>query len=198
MKRNVLFAILALVIGTICGVSVYLYSYFYPEKYIRTETGEYENVEVSNNRSTFPVTKDTQFEIEHFYVEDKRTLTEKVGNMPVLLGCDKVGVEKYLDEYMKRLSNEEREAGLSSYSLVSYNKNTICLRKTYKTPDYTGYYAKSFNGYIVILNGDERTVYEYTQIPVNLLPEDIQKKVQDGYFLENETDLYNFLEAYSS
>lgn len=198
MKRNIIFAILALAIGIICGLSVYLYGYFYPENYIMTESGEYQNVAVANSTETFPVTKETQFDIEYYYENEQRTLTERVGNMPILLGCNKTGVEKYLDEYMSHLSNEERAEGLVSYRLVSYSNNVICLRKTYKIPDYTGYYAKSFNGYIVILNGDEKTVYEYTQIPVNSLPENIQKEMKDGYFLENEIDLYNFLETYSS
>lgn len=198
MKRNIIFAIGALGVGLILGASVYLYHYFYPEKYIKTDSGEYVNIAVASNPSTFPVTKKTEFEIEHFYVEDKRTLTENVGNIPVLLGCDKEGVEKYLDEYMTHLSADERAEGLSSFELVSYTDNIIKLRKTYKIPVYNGYYAKSFNGYIVIMNGDEKTVYDYTQISVHTLPEDIQKQVQEGYFLEDETALYNFLETYSS
>ena len=115
-----------------------------------------------------------------------------------MLGCDKEGVERYLDEYMNHLSAEEREEGLSDFQLVSYNKNVIRFRKIYSIPDYEGYYAKSFNGYIVIMNGDEKTVYDYTQISVHLLPEDLQEEVRAGYYLEDETALYNFLETYSS
>ena len=44
--------------------------------------------------------------------------------------------------------------------MVSYKGNEITLRKTYKTPITNGYYAKSFNGLIVILNSDEKTVVE--------------------------------------
>ncbi len=198
MKRNVIFAIISLTIGIVLGLSVWLYNYFYPDEYIRLENGEYVNIAVATSPQTFPVTKDTQFEIEHFYEEEQRTLTENVGNMPILLGCDKKGVEAYLEEYMKHLSAEERAEGLAAYQLVSYKDNTICLRKTYRTPEYNGFYAKSFNGYIVILKGDEKTVYDYTQISVHMLPEDLQKQIQQGYYLENETDLYNFLETYSS
>ena len=99
---------------------------------------------------------------------------------------------------MKHIPKEEQEKGLISYTLTSYQGNTLYFRKTYDQPVYNGYYAKSFNGYVVILNGDEKTVYEYTQIPIHLLPEDIRSCVMSGYYLENETDLYNFLENYSS
>lgn len=198
MKRNIIFAVVSLGIGLILGLSVFLYDYFYPQEYIKTDSGEYVNIAVANNPVTFPVTKDTQFEIEHFYVDEQRTLTENVGNMPVLIGCDKKELEQYLGEYMKHLSAEEKAEGLSSYEMVSYANNVITLRKTYQIPIYEGYYAKSFNGTIVILKGDEKTVYEYTQISVNVLPEDLQKEAQDGFFLEDENALYNFLETYSS
>lgn len=198
MKRSMMFAILSLGIGLILGLAILLYHFFYPQRYVKTESGEYINIAVANQASTFPVTKETQFEIEHYYVEKQRTLTEHVGNIPILIGCDKAGVEAYLDEYISNLSAEEKAQGLSSYQLVSYQDHTICLRKTYDLPKYEGYYAKSFNGTIVILQGDEKTVYEYTQIPVNILPDNIQEDVQKGYYLEDENALYNFLETYSS
>jgi len=198
MKRSMIFAIIALTIGIIAVFSVYLYDFFYPDKYVKLENGEYVNIAVANNASTFPITTQTRFEIEHFYVDEKRTLVEQVNDIPVLLGCDKAGVERYLDEYMKHLSAEEREEGLSDFQLVSYNENVIRFRKIYSVPEYEGYYAKSFNGYIVIMNGDEKTVYDYTQISVHLLPKELQEEVREGYYLEDETALYNFLETYSS
>ncbi len=198
MKRSIVFAILSLGIGVTLGLAILLYHFFYPQRYVKTESGEYINIAVANQASTFPVTKETQFEIEHFYVEEQRTLTEHVGNIPILIGCDKAGVETYLNEYISNVSAEEKAQGLSSYQLVSYQGNTICLRKTYELPKHEGYYAKSFNGTIVILQGDEKTVYEYTQIPINVLPDNIQEDIQEGYYLEDDNALYNFLETYSS
>ena len=150
---------------------IYLTAYFYPEKYIKTESGEYVLVEAMHASNTFPVTKDTQFVVEHYYTKDDRTLTEHVGNIPVLIGCDKKQLEEYLKTYMKDLSKEELALGLTTYQLVSYKDNEICLRKTYEKPKYEGYYAKSNNGTIVILNGDAKTVYEYTSISIHVLPE---------------------------
>ena len=198
MKRNIIFAVFAVLTGVIAAISVYAYQYFYPEKYIRTQDGSYENVVTAKEQSPFPVTQDTHFEVEYYYKEEQRTLTEDVGSIPALLGCDKEGVERYLNDYMRHPSKKEQEAGLISYVMTAYKGNTIYLRKTYEQPVYHGYYAKSFNGYVVILKGDEKTVYEYTQIAIHLLPDDIKEQVMDGYYLENESDLYNFLENYSS
>lgn len=198
MKRNIIFAVASLGIGIILALSVYLYDYFYPQQYIKTESGKYVNIAVVNNPETFPVTKDTQFTIEHFYMDEQRTLTENAGNIPILIGCNKQELKEYLNEYMKHLSADEKAEGLSSYEMVSYVNNTITLRKTYQIPSYEGYYAKSFNGTIVILKGDGKTVYEYTQISVSTLPEELKKQVQNGFFLEDDNSLYNFLETYSS
>lgn len=197
MKRNLIFAAAALLIGVMAGVFVYFSGFFYPKQYVKDESGEYVNV-TTPKADTFPVTKDTVFEIEYYYPEEKRTLTEQVDDIPALLGCGRQGVEHYLKEYMEHLSHEEKEQGLTSYELVSYSGNTICLRKTFRKPEYNGYLAQSFNGTIVILNGDGKTVFEYTQIPISNLPEELQEKVIVGYRLENEEDLYSFLENYSS
>lgn len=197
MKRNLVFAFLALFIGCLAGVFVLSYAFFYPKQYVRNEKGEYVKV-TAPKEDTFPITKNTTFEIEYYYPEEQRVLTEQIESMPMLLGCDKEGVILYLKDYMKHLSYEDKEEGLSSFELVSYNDNHICLRKTFQKQTYDGYYAKSFNGTIVILNGDNKTVYEYTQITIDNLPENLQNAVLDGYPLDNEEDLYNFLENYSS
>lgn len=197
MKRNLIFAVTALLIGILTGAFVYFYGYFYPKQYVQNEEGEYVNV-TTPKTETFPVTKDTVFEIEYYYPDEKRKLTEEVDSIPALLGCDKQGVLDYLDDYMEHLSYEEKEKGLTSFDLISYRENTICLRKTFHVPQYKGYIAQSFNGTIVILNGDGKTVFEYTQIPISNLPEDLQEQVLVGYPLENEEDLYSFLENYSS
>ncbi|MGN0153731.1 MAG: hypothetical protein ACI4A3_04730 [Lachnospiraceae bacterium] len=198
MKRNLIFAAMALMIGILAGSFVYFYAYFYPKQYVKNDAGEYVNIATASNLSTFPVTKNTTFVIEYYYSDEQRILTEQAGNIPALLGCDKDGVIQYLEEYMKHLSKEEKEKGLVSYELVSYKGNQINLRKTFKKPVFSGYYAKSFNGMIVILNGDGKTVYEYTQIPINMLPDNVKEEVIEGYYLETEEDLYNFLENYSS
>lgn len=198
MKRNIIFAIFAIAIGLLSVSFAVAYQYFYPDRYIRTADGSYQNIATAKAKTAFPITKDTIFVMEYYDRDTDRRLTEEIDGIPALLGCDKEGVQRYLADYMKHIPKEEQEKGLISYTLTSYQGNTLYFRKTYDQPVYNGYYAKSFNGYVVILNGDEKTVYEYTQIPIHLLPEDIRSSVMSGYYLENETDLYNFLENYSS
>ena len=45
---------------------------------------------------------------------------------------------------------------------------------------------------------DKKTVYEYTDIKVEILPEEIQKQIRSGNYITDIQQLYNFLENYSS
>ena len=198
MKRNLLFALFAVMIGALSLGGIIFYKYFYPRNYAKNEYGEYVNITVSEQSSTFPVNKSTIFNVEYNYPDENRLLKEQLNYIPALLGCDKEGVEKYLNDYMENLSKKEQEDGLVSYEMISYKDNEITLRKTFKAPETKGYYAKSFNGLIVILNGDEKTVYEYTQISLASLPEDMREDILKGYYIETEEELYSFLENFTS
>ena len=50
-----------------------------------------------------PVDDVTSFVIEYYYPDEQRLLTEHLDEIPMLLGCDKDGVEAYLSDYMKNL-----------------------------------------------------------------------------------------------
>lgn len=198
MKRNLIFAVLAISIGILTAISIFLCNYFYPKQYVKDENGQYINVSTAKQENAFPISRNTKFTIEHCYLDENRTLTEEIKDIPALLGCDKDGLQRYLADYLNHLSYEEQEKGLKSFELISYNKNQIHLRKIYKKDIYKGFIVKSFNGTIVILNGDNKTVYDYTKIPINILPTDLQNEVINGYLIETEEELYNFLENYSS
>ena len=60
--------------------------------------------------------------------------------------------------------------------------------------------------YYLIMEGDAVKIYyadglgfyDYADININLLPDDIKKRLQEGMYINNETRLYEFLESYSS
>lgn len=60
------------------------------------------------------------------------------------------------------------------------------------------YYLKELNGYVVVYLSDKKTAYEYTDIPMNGLPSDLQKEIRNGKYIETSEALYGFLENYSS
>ena len=60
------------------------------------------------------------------------------------------------------------------------------------------YYLKNVNGYVVVFLSDKKTAYEYTDILCEELPETVQEELVNGKYIENQEDLYGFLENYSS
>lgn len=60
------------------------------------------------------------------------------------------------------------------------------------------YYLKELNGYVVVYLSDKKTAYEYTDISLEDLPENLQKEIRNGKYIETSESLYGFLENYSS
>lgn len=60
------------------------------------------------------------------------------------------------------------------------------------------YYIKGSDGYVTVYLADGETVYEYTSIPMNELPESIQVELKEGKKVYSIGQVYGFLENYSS
>jgi len=198
MKRSIVFGLLSLFVGLGLTLSIVLYHFFYPERYVKLENGNYVSVDSLSVDSPFPIRKDCEIVMEYFYREENRLLSETNIVFPELYGFTKDELNRYLKNYMVTMPAQEKKNGLCSFQLVEYRNNRIVLRKTYSKKKKQGYYAKSINDTIVILNSDEKTVFEYTPILLHTLPKELQVKVQQGYYLQDEKELYDFLENYSS
>ena len=56
-----------------------------------------------------------------------------------------------------------------------------------------GYIIKEKDGYIIVYLSDGKTVYEYTTIETQYLPEEIQKEVKKGKKADTVGQVYGFL-----
>ena len=54
------------------------------------------------------------------------------------------------------------------------------------------------SGMLSVYNGAAREIYFDTGVYFEELPEEVKNKVTNGLYFFNETDLYDFLESYSS
>lgn len=84
---------------------------------------------------------------------------------------------------------------------LSYHKAILeleedLLEKSVDLDEY--YYIKALDGYVTVYMADEETVYEYTTIPIEELPKDVQKELKDGKKVDTMGQVYGFLENYSS
>jgi PDZ domain-containing secreted protein len=54
------------------------------------------------------------------------------------------------------------------------------------------------DNYVTVYRLPEQEIYEYTDVILDVLPTDLKEEIQDGKYLKNEEELYNFLENYTS
>ena len=69
-----------------------------------------------------------------------------------------------------------------------------------KNPDAEeeGFYLCELQGFVAVYLSDRKTIYEFTEIPVTDLPEEVQQEVAEGKYVATVKELYAFLENYSS
>ena len=54
------------------------------------------------------------------------------------------------------------------------------------------------NNMVNVYYSDRKTVYMYTDIVLDTLPEEIQNEIIGAKYIRSPMELYNFLESYSS
>lgn len=68
----------------------------------------------------------------------------------------------------------------------------VVVEETYE------YVLVDHNNYVAVYQLPERTIYEYTDVIMDVLPEETREEIRKGKYLRNEEELYNFLENYTS
>lgn len=60
------------------------------------------------------------------------------------------------------------------------------------------YWIKEEDGMVVVYYADEDTVFDYTTIPMKSLPLTVQMEIDEGKKVDSLSQVYGFLENYSS
>lgn len=145
------------------------------------------------------ITPSTAYTLKILDVATGRETEEQMPVPEYLLGLNRQEVIAYLNQYMQDLSLEEYQSGLVSYELQSFSKDTVVLKKTYNSESVQFKYCLIVRGgMVVVYYSDKKTVYEYTGISSEDLPEEEQRKLNYGIFVKDDQELYGILENYSS
>ena len=65
-------------------------------------------------------------------------------------------------------------------------------------PSEYEYILRNHDDYVTVYRLPEDEIYEYTDVILDVLPEELQEEIRQGKYLRNEEELYNFLENYTS
>lgn len=161
---------------------------------------------LNTDKPVYPVsvTQDTLREnasyfLETYYLQSQTEEREELALPGFMVGIDRKELEAYLKGYMEDLPVNEYLKGLVSYEIISFSETMLTVRKTYDETKVTNqFYVCRKGDFIVVYYSDLKTVYEYTEIPVNSLPEEIQRSVERGFYVKNAQELYSILEGYTS
>ena len=94
--------------------------------------------------------------------------------------------------------NIARQPENENITLAKDTENSEEMTESMSLLPSAKYYIASENGKIVIYHSDKKTIYYETSISTGQLPEEIEEKVKNGFFIETDMELYEFLENYSS
>ncbi len=83
--------------------------------------------------------------------------------------------------------------------LVSFSDKKVVVKKSYELPkEDKGFFLMNENHYVVVYDQSLSEVYMNTDILVEDLSAELQEEIIQMKYVENEKELFNFLESYSS
>lgn len=145
------------------------------------------------------LTADTEYVIEE-YDTRRDTLVEGTYKVPQkYLGMDRNTFVTAMELYALSPPLAEQERGFVGLEVRSFSASRVIVRVNYVYVEPTkSFYLRVENNAIVVYCDDRQTVYMYTDISAELLPEYLLSEVITGMFVQDEAELYHFLETYSS
>ncbi len=201
----------------VAGVSLFFLgmwfsSYLFYKNEIKTyETGpsveenkEIATEEYSDNpmvEATVSATVDmnTEFIIikENLVTGEVSEITEELPSQ--FVGKSRTALEEYYEDYALSPVLKDREEGFVSASVESYSPQKLVVKKVYEPLQLEEkFYLKAEENYVVVYYGDNSTVYMYTSIRVDSLPEETKAEIENIKEIDSYDSLYSFLESHTS
>lgn len=128
------------------------------------------------------------------------TMVETVWQIPgKYIGMNRELFLASMEEYSLNPPLSEMERGFQGLEVLSFSPKRVVVQMNYEyvQPSESFYLAVRDHEVVVLLE-DGSTIFINTGILLEDLPELVQMKIIQLYYIENEESLYNFLETYSS
>lgn len=143
---------------------------------------------------------ETRCIIEVFNSDTEELVCEERSMPAEYAGMTREQLEDFLLESKRNMDLDEKEAGLTDIKLVRFSKAEVVIRKTYEEPEQDdGYYLRlTDDGEVAIYHSDGKTLFEETGIRKENLPAEEVRRLENGYAVKGEKELYSILENFSS
>lgn len=153
--------------------------------------------EVSSSMETLSV--DTEYVLEETDIVNG-SVVETVWRIPdKYIGLNREQFLDAMDAYEAFPPLSEIERGFVSLEVLSFSRERVVVQMNYQyIQPSTSFYLAVRNNEVVVYLEDMETIYINTGIQLESLPDDMQQEIIQMIWIEDEENLYNFLENYSS
>ncbi len=159
------------------------------------EKEEVSQVAVTQDR----IKQTADYVLETYYVQSGVEESEPLALPGFMVGIDRRELTAYLKGYMESMPVNEFLKGLISYEIISFAEDKVVLRKTYDENKVENQFYVSRKGdFIVVYYSDLKNVYEYTEIRVDSLVDEVRQTIEQGFYVKDTQELYSILEGYTS
>ena len=144
---------------------------------------------------------DTEYVLESHNLDDDK-ITAKTENVPVeLIGLSKKEVIDYITSHMEQFQEKGEEVKNISMISFSHDTHSIAISETikkYQNDNPYNYYMVLEDGYLTVYKQDKTTVFLETGIREDELDETDRAQLLQGVGVKNISELYRYLEGYTS
>lgn len=156
-----------------------------------------ETVEVNASEETLCV--DTEYVLEETDIVTG-SVVETVSKLPdKYVGLDREQFIEAMRNYELFPPLSEIERGFVNLEVRSFSRERVVIQMNYQyVQPSTSFYLAILDNEVVVYLEDKETIYIHTGIDVSELPETLRMELIQMYWVENEANLYHFLETYSS
>lgn len=143
------------------------------------------------------VTADTSYVVLSYDIISGE-LQEKEETTPdKYIGLDRDRLEAELKIYAESPSLTDLEKGFRTIELISFSPAKVVVRKNYEKKE-EGFFLVNENNMVVVYDKSLSHIYMDTGIRTDELPWKVQSEIMCMKYIETESELYHFLESYSS
>lgn len=204
VKRISLFFIYPLSMFAIGFASnMMMMDYFYPNN-LKRDNAKAQEMPVKEQMpvsvmDTPVVTANTRYVIQEYNALNGQ-LTQNEETAPdKFIGLDRTKLAQEIENYNKKPSLTDQEKGFTFMELVSFSSDNVVVKKSYEKQEAAnGFFLLNENHYVVVYDHELSGIYMNTNILVEELPEKLQNEIIHMKYIQDEGELFNFLESYSS
>ena len=142
-------------------------------------------------------TCDTVYEVEAYTGSHYEHLVEE---LPFSFsGLNREELEEEIKRYEISPSFEDKQKGFQSIELLSFHPERITVKKVYAVAEEKiVYYLKVIDYELVVFRSDMEEAYMPTDLTLDMLPETVQQEVIAVKCFNHISEVYDFLESYTS